>query len=187
MGLRVLRVHTAEPWLVETDATFDRFKMVVESRNLIDIKGSPVAISYQCPSCSLLILEANSSLPDWVISELDEILLCFKVGAYTSMTIMSRRLIDRLAAEYGGKGHTLESKLLDLSTRANFAGASLFWMGRMRELGNFAAHGSGIKWQDERNASIVGLSLALAQALFLEAPKESEYEGLWVSSWEDDE
>jgi hypothetical protein len=183
--MRVLRVLTFEDWDPASDDPVIRIAGLVENKTWEDLDGAPVAVAYQCPKCSLSIWEGYSGLPAWLCSELDEVVLCMRVGAYTSMAIMCRRLVERIATERGGKGARLKSRLVDLTRRKILSNAALLWMERAREIGNVAAHSVPFDMGDKRRLPIVLLALALAQAVYVEAPSETEDEhGIWTTSWE---
>ena len=98
---------------------------------------------------------------------------------------MCRRFIEKVATECGAKGTNLKSQLVDLARKRVLSGAALVWMERGRQFGNLGAHSEWLDSGDDQNMAIVLLALALAQAVYLEAPKETETDyGSWTASWE---
>jgi hypothetical protein len=184
-GMRVVRVLTFDDWDPQTNLTQIRIAGLVENKALAGLDRVPVAIAYECPRCSLSMWEAHSLLPLWVQQELDEVLLLMRIGAYSSMAIICRRFVERITREHGAAGRGLKVRLEDLIRRKVLSGATLLWMEGARELGNVSAHSESVNMVDDINQSIVLLALALAQALYLDSPMESEDEhGIWTTWWE---
>ena len=117
------------------------------------------------------------SVPKNVVSTYSEAVRCVNAGAYTAATIMGRRTLEIVCNELGEKGNkNLFKKIADLSKKGTFSGKVAEWADRLRDVGNFAAHGPDTYFSKNQARLVIDFTEALIEHCFVLEEKFQKFD-----------
>ncbi len=117
------------------------------------------------------------SVPENVIRTYSEAVRCLTAGANTAATIMGRRTLEIVCNELGETGNkNLFKKIENLSKQGAFSGRVAEWADRLRDVGNFAAHGPNTTFSKNQARLVIDFTEALIEHSFVLEEKFKKFD-----------
>jgi Domain of unknown function (DUF4145) len=120
--------------------------------------------------------ELSHHTPAQVRHDFAEAQLCKSVGAFTASALLSRRVIEGIAADKGAKGSNLMRKIEALKASGDVDGKLADWANALRIVGNNAAHDTQGRATPEDASDALIFAEALADYVYTFRARFDEFQ-----------